>query len=1461
MRLIFVVILLLILLLFILKYKQHFSSYWCVDSSDSAITANNAIIDELNSKLVTNKTRNLQIIGTNRQATFTLHEEFIIFFEIRLTQAWQNRDQYWTTTGDRLHSLIEFKLKGTEQKLINIQYLDWETKGPSLQFDIFKDGTKMSNDNTRYTIDRDTNNFVTFEIKQRKYNEESKITISYKEGRITSNNCWKRPKTEIPITNGNFIFNGLQNQIESLLFINPIIFNDDKQAEMKFVYKKMCPSSTNQITYYCNATNETLVNTNSDKINNDTILNYITTYNCNSEDYNYPLSFNFPDTSSDKIVNVSNGNFKLHKEFELEVHLDNTKYVDNKILYLCKQKENTNNNVFDENNSEIFIYVARHRGYNVVVFRYGTSGQRNHVYIFHHTRFKITVKKNIDGDYMLYFFYYVEDSKHWFGPVNYKNGSDNDILSWVNINDNYDNLFGDNESLDMNLYMNTNYLKEGKRIINKIKYTNLNEQNSYGKYNNYKEEKDNNDNIVVKLNAILNSLEIYSDKVVNIDSEGKQLDLLFTLHNEFEITFNYKKNPNAETGNLLKFENKNATIITIDQIEGGLNIKINKQIQGTNRVTTEEVVNTDMLVHYRSTIYKIKLIQIDNLFRIRLYTETHGSYYYPLNTGLRNYSVKKIFTSIRGLTLIVNKKRWGISNMKNFTYKCLNPPVECLPISPECNYTSEFESKEPTLISDRECSQVTECIQDVDYQTAAATNTKDRTCSGVREPCGNNEFESQSPTLRVNRTCTDLTECKSSEEYESTPPGIKTNRICSPLEVCNDTQYESKAPEKNSNGKYVTQRVCSNIKECNSSEYESASATTTSDRVCNPLTVCSNIEYELTAPTKTTDRQCGERPRNIYGKFVIPKEIETFENNDQGQFLSDVEREKYTKKDITYSAGGTYLNNGVAKPCSQSCYIKNPRHFETQACSKNTNRVCKKCKTCELGKEYIKKFCGESGGSSDTKCSPCKICGEKEFKVEGCTISNRNRDTICKKKTICKGRNPSNTNNYIEPGEGNYTYEKDPGYSMGTESPYIGKDRVCAKCKECPPHSKPIGGCVGENSKVNTKCQKLLNIDKILENQPKCGENKYYNISKARTYLESKNDNLIASAQRKPLNENYEEVPLPDITDEILIREGCVKCIDKGTKYFYQNENNPGCEGFIGSATSQDRIYIPRTICKKNEMIIKKGGEFSDDVCGPCRCPPGKIGTNPDCDGTEIVKNCEENIPCSQIDKKKNLIIGLDSGNSNSKVYTYDKPSAYGDTTKQDKCKVCDTKCPPGTFQLQECDPLRSTNLVCKDHTTCDPETQIVLEPGTSTNDTICKCIDGYEWQKDNLDQPHYNKPCVEIKGKCWTNPCHEKATCYDEFENGKFKDYICNCDISNNWVETDNKGKGPNGCTKISDTHSHDVNERPKLSDNQNLDYADLLNLKPNALNVIHHTDGIEGAPSSSGTFHSSLLGNHIHK
>ena len=136
-------------------------------------------------------------------------------------------------------------------------------------------------------------------------------------------------------------------------------------------------------------------------------------------------------------------------------------------------------------------------------------------------------------------------------------------------------------------------------------------------------------------------------------------------------------------------------------------------------------------------------------------------------------------------------------------------------------------------------------------------------------------------------------------------------------------------------------------------------------------------------------------------------------NDDQGQFLSLSDREDKLEKNIEYNTGGEYGYGDNVNHCSyqEGCFPMNPRRFESQACTPETDRICLKCSSCIKGEEYIKHFCGEKGdssdkkgGSSDTVCSPCTICGEKEFKVEGCTLANRTRDTICNVKTICKGR-------------------------------------------------------------------------------------------------------------------------------------------------------------------------------------------------------------------------------------------------------------------------------------------------------------------------------------------------------------------------------------------------------------------------------------------------------------------------
>ena len=76
MRLIFVVILLLILLLFILKYRQHFSSYWCNETEqNSKVTIYEKIFSDSNFILFTENENNQIICDTIndpvKQAGFT----------------------------------------------------------------------------------------------------------------------------------------------------------------------------------------------------------------------------------------------------------------------------------------------------------------------------------------------------------------------------------------------------------------------------------------------------------------------------------------------------------------------------------------------------------------------------------------------------------------------------------------------------------------------------------------------------------------------------------------------------------------------------------------------------------------------------------------------------------------------------------------------------------------------------------------------------------------------------------------------------------------------------------------------------------------------------------------------------------------------------------------------------------------------------------------------------------------------------------------------------------------------------------------------------------------------------------------------------------------------------------------------------------------------------------------------
>ena len=117
-------------------------------------------------------------------------------------------------------------------------------------------------------------------------------------------------------------------------------------------------------------------------------------------------------------------------------------------------------------------------------------------------------------------------------------------------------------------------------------------------------------------------------------------------------------------------------------------------------------------------------------------------------------------------------------------------------------------------------------------------------------------------------------------------------------------------------------------------------------------------------------------------------------------------------------------------------------------------------------------------------------------------------------------------------------------------------------------------------------------------------------------------------------------------------------------------------------------------------------------------------------------------------------------------------------------------------------------DTICKNWKKCDKKTMIVIEPGTSESDTICKCLDGYELPKNKNGEPDLDATkCERIKGECHKNPCHPKAHCFDNFtDSGDYINTICECDVDKGFIQTEDKGFGKNGCFGVPGKHKHEI-------------------------------------------------------
>lgn len=138
----------------------------------------------------------------------------------------------------------------------------------------------------------------------------------------------------------------------------------------------------------------------------------------------------------------------------------------------------------------------------------------------------------------------------------------------------------------------------------------------------------------------------------------------------------------------------------------------------------------------------------------------------------------------------------------------------------------------PPLTSNVRCNMtVSNCTLNVTYQTKAPTLTSDRKCTNVRECQSNLTYESALPTLTTDRTCTTVMQCNGSTPFQLRAPTYTTNRICTPDVWGGCTAMNGTYAAKNATP--TSNAVCPNVTDCKPpTEYQLQQATNTSNTIC-----------------------------------------------------------------------------------------------------------------------------------------------------------------------------------------------------------------------------------------------------------------------------------------------------------------------------------------------------------------------------------------------------------------------------------------------------------------------------------------------------------------------------------------------------------------------------------------------------------------------------------------------------
>jgi len=276
-------------------------------------------------------------------------------------------------------------------------------------------------------------------------------------------------------------------------------------------------------------------------------------------------------------------------------------------------------------------------------------------------------------------------------------------------------------------------------------------------------------------------------------------------------------------------------------------------------------------------------------------------------------------------------------------------------------WVGEWEVTPADYYTDRICKPLTWCVPGKTYQSKAPTIASDRVCSPVKE-CSDTEWETRRPDYYHNRECTPLTTCDGFDiRHQPKKGSMGTINGVHQYMHKGHGAYQVAAPVKKYQplselSQYILDRKCQTYTVCTCSNtlhamacagasgggftYQSIPATPTTDRECQPVRKKCNYaaEYESTIATYFHDRICTALNRCNY-----PQEANALADPGDGP-ISRATTQFDSSGRLTMADTFKMKTNRICKPVTY-CFA-NQQKFKIQDATKSSDTKCQTFKTC-----------------------------------------------------------------------------------------------------------------------------------------------------------------------------------------------------------------------------------------------------------------------------------------------------------------------------------------------------------------------------------------------------------------------------------------------------------------------------------------------------------------------------------